>query len=65
MKSKMIKKILSFVIILIATVPLLAQIEDQPDFGSSVPIDGGIVTVTLLAAAYGVKRRKEKKDKLD
>ena len=42
-----------------------AQVEGDPDTGSSIPVDGGIVTVTLIAAAYGAKRRQEKKDKED
>ncbi len=42
-----------------------AQIDSDPDAGTSVPIDGGIVTVTLIAAAYGAKRRQEKKEKED
>ena len=33
--------------------------EDVTD----VPLDGGIVTITLIAAAYGAKRHKENKDK--
>ena len=41
------------------------DIEGDPDAGTGVPIDGGIVTVTLIAAAYGAKRRQEKKDKED
>jgi hypothetical protein len=39
------------------------DIESDPDAGTSVPIDGGIVTITLIAAAYGAKRHKENKDK--
>ncbi len=43
-----------------------AQIDSDPDAGTSaVPIDGGIVTITLIAAAYGAKRRQERKDKED
>ncbi len=44
---------------------VFSQIDDLDDPGSSVPVDGGIVTITLLAAAYGAKRRQEKKDKED
>jgi hypothetical protein len=39
-----------------------AQIEGDPDTGSSVPVDGGIVTVTLIAAAYGAKRKSKQKE---
>jgi len=39
------------------------DIEGDPDAGTGVPIDGGIVTITLIAAAYGAKRHKENKDK--
>jgi hypothetical protein len=65
MKIKMIKTIFLAFVFASISLPLSAQIEGDPDTSSSVPIDGGIVTVTLLAAAYGVKRRKEKKDKVD
>ncbi len=42
------------------------DIEGEPNSGGTgVPIDGGIVTITLIAAAYGAKRRQEKKDKED
>jgi hypothetical protein len=37
--------------------------EGDPNAGTGVPIDGGIVTITLIAAAYGAKRHKENKDK--
>ena len=36
-----------------------AQIEGDPETGSSIPVDGGIVTVTLIAAAYGAKRKRD------
>ena len=39
-----------------------AQIEGDPDTGSSIPVDGGIVTVTLIAAAYGAKRKSKQKE---
>lgn len=41
---------------------VLAQnIETEID-PSTIPLDGGIVTITLMAVAYGVKRHKENKD---
>jgi len=40
-----------------------SQIDDLGGPGSSIPVDGGIVTITLIAAAYGAKRHKENKDK--
>ena len=65
MKIKMIKTIFLAVVLASIALPLSAQIEGDPDTGSSIPVDGGIVTVTLIAAAYGAKRRQEKKDKED
>lgn len=59
------KKIILTIGILLSSQILSAQIEGDPDTGSSIPVDGGIVTVTLIAAAYGAKRRQEKKDQTD
>jgi hypothetical protein len=59
MKSKMIKTIFLAVILASISLPLSAQIEDDPDTGTSIPVDGGIVTVTLIAAAYGAKRKRD------
>ncbi len=39
-----------------------ADLPLDPDAGTSVPIDGGIVTITLVAAAYGAKRHKQQKE---
>jgi hypothetical protein len=36
--------------------------EGDPDTGSTIPVDGGIVTITLVAAAYGAKRHKQQKE---
>jgi len=46
---------------------LVAQIEGDPDMGGGIPVDGGIVTIALIAAAYGVKRKRDinKEDKKD
>ncbi len=46
---------------------LYAQgIEEDENGGTSIPIDGGIVTVTLIAAAYGAKRKsKQNKESND
>jgi hypothetical protein len=63
MKIKMIKTIFLTFVLASILLPLSAQIEGDPDTGSSVPVDGGIVTVTLIAAAYGAKRRQAEKDK--
>ena len=42
------------------------EFETDPDAGTGVPIDGGIVTVTLIAAAYGAKRKsKQNKESND
>ena len=57
------KKLLNTLAFLCLINVLPAQIEDDPDAGTSVPLDGGIVTITLMAAAYGAKRHKENKDK--
>lgn len=47
--------------------PLFSAIEDNPFNGDVVdaviPVDGGILSVTLMAVAYGIKRHKENKDK--
>lgn len=59
MKSTMIKTLILTVMVIGASLPLVAQIEGDPDMGGSVPVDGGIVTVALLAAAYGVKRKRD------
>lgn len=59
------RKLLIISALMISANFVSAQVEDDPDTGTSVPIDGGIVTVTLIAAAYGAKRRQEKKDKED
>jgi hypothetical protein len=43
-----------------------ADLPLDPDTGTSVPVDGGIVTVTLIAAAYGAKRKsKQNKESND
>lgn len=57
------KKLLYTIAFLCFVNVLPAQIEGDPDAGSSIPVDGGIVTITLIAAAYGAKRHKENKDK--
>jgi hypothetical protein len=59
------KKLLIICALMLSVDFVSAQIEGDPDTGSSIPVDGGIVTVTLIAAAYGAKRRHEKKDKVD
>jgi hypothetical protein len=60
------KKIYLFILTSFVFCNVYSQdIETDPDAGTGVPIDGGIVTVTLIAAAYGAKRRQEKKDKED
>jgi hypothetical protein len=59
MKIKMIQTIFLAVILASISLPLSAQIEGDPDTGSSIPVDGGIVTVTLIAAAYGAKRKRD------
>jgi len=60
-----LKYLIVIALTLLCVQNIQAQVEADPDTGTSVPIDGGIVTVTLLAAAYGAKRRQEKKDKED
>jgi hypothetical protein len=60
MKIKMMKTLFLLVTLIGASLPLFAQIEEgDPDTGSSIPVDGGIVTVTLIAAAYGAKRKRD------
>lgn len=56
------KKLILITGLLFCMQVLSAQIEGDPDAGTSIPVDGGIVTITLMAAAYGVKRYKENKD---
>ena len=52
------KKISLLTFFLVSFGYLLAQdIETEID-PSNIPIDGGIVTITLIAAAYGAKRHK-------
>ncbi|MFZ9663773.1 MAG: hypothetical protein ACO3A5_08060 [Bacteroidia bacterium] len=38
---------------------LIGQVEDDPDTGASIPVDGGIIAVTGLAFAYGLYRKKK------
>jgi hypothetical protein len=69
MKRHEIKHLLLIIICLFSIKATMAQtgdIEGEPNSGGTgVPIDGGIVTITLIAAAYGAKRRQERKDKED
>ncbi len=62
---KLYKKYLGLFLFGLLINSVSAQIDSDPNTGTSVPIDGGIVTVTLIAAAYGAKRRQEKRDKED
>jgi hypothetical protein len=64
MKNTMIKTAFLLIMLVSASLPLAAQIQEDEDMGSSIPIDGGIATVTLLAAAYGAKRRQKKMDRV-
>ncbi|MEY4543267.1 MAG: hypothetical protein RL411_1344 [Bacteroidota bacterium] len=57
------KKLITLFVISLLFNITSAQIDGDPDTGSSIPVDGGIVTITLIAAAYGAKRHKENKDK--
>jgi hypothetical protein len=59
MKNTMIKIAFLVIMLVTASLPLAAQIEGDPDAGSSIPIDGGVVTVALIAAAYGAKRKRD------
>jgi hypothetical protein len=59
---KIYKKYLGLLVIGLLVNGLSAQIDSDPDAGTSVPIDGGIVTVTLIAAAYGAKRKSKQKE---
>lgn len=56
------KKLITLVVIGLLFNLATAQIDGDPDAGTSVPVDGGIVTITLIAAAFGAKRHKENKD---
>lgn len=59
------QKVLLFIIGLLGSARLFAQVGGIGDETiDEIPFDGGIVTVTLVAAAYGVKRRRDKKDDL-
>ncbi len=47
------------------SVQILSAQEEDPE-ATGVPVDGGIVTVTLIAAAYGAKRKsKQNKESND
>lgn len=56
-----IKLTLLLALIVGSTVSLMGQATFDEDV-VDVPLDGGILTVTLMAAAYGAKRYKENKD---
>ena len=59
----MMKKIVLIIAVICCVHVSNAQspVEDDPS-QTGVPIDGGIVTITLIAAAFGAKRHKENKD---
>jgi hypothetical protein len=61
------KKISVLTFFLVSFGYVLAQnIETEIDPDATVPVDGGIVTVTLIAAAYGAKRKsKQNKESND
>lgn len=63
LSTKTMNKLLIISALMLSVNFVSAQIEGDPETGSSIPVDGGIVTVTLIAAAYGAKRRKEKQQK--
>ncbi len=55
-------KIFSVILLLfIIAAPVYGQAGFDEDV-TDVPVDGGIVTMTLMAAAYGAKRYKEQKE---
>lgn len=56
-----IKLTLLLALIVGSTVSLMGQATFDEDV-SDVPLDGGILTVTLMAAAYGAKSYKKNKD---
>lgn len=51
------KKLMIISALMLSVNFVAAQVEGDPETGSSIPVDGGIVTVTLIAAAYGAKRK--------
>ncbi len=60
------KNYIIMIVVICSIEQLKAQPEVDPDAGTGVPIDGGIVTVTLIAAAYGAKRKsKQNKESND
>lgn len=56
MKNLTNKALIFFFILL--TGPLFGQASFDEDV-TDVPVDGGIITVTLMAAAYGAKKYRE------
>ncbi len=56
-------KIFSVILLMfIIAAPLYGQPSGFDEGVTDVPVDGGIVTITLMAAAYGAKRYKEQKE---
>ena len=63
--NKNMKYVILFVLTIGSSVCLFGQATFDEDV-TDVPIDGGIVTVTLIAAAYGAKRKsKQNKESND
>lgn len=56
------KYLILFALLIGSSICLFGQATFDEDV-TDVPIDGGIVTITLIAAAYGAKRHKENNDK--
>ena len=59
MKSKLIKTFFLAIVLASTSLPLFASSLQLPD---DTPIDGGIVSVTLIAAAYIAMRKRANKD---
>ena len=71
--SFIIKSIFFLSLFLLVDTSLMAQIDTgsggapwDPDVVDAIiPIDGGILTVTLMAVAYGVKRHRDNENSED
>lgn len=62
MNKKIIKSLLVSIFVFAATTVYAQGPSGFDEDVTDVPLDGGIVTITLMAAAYGAKRYKKNKD---
>ncbi len=57
------RNILIAALLFFVAAPVFGQATFDEDV-TDVPVDGGIVTVTLMAAAYGIKKYKERNEEV-